>query len=241
MINKSVINPFMKKSLITFLLIGGISLLSSCLPDRDPVTPPDAAFVTIYHGSPDAPNLDIYAETNRINNSPLTYGNSFPYSQFFIGQSLLRFTPHNAANTVLETTHTFEKDKVYSIFIINRLAEIEAIKVEDKWSDPTSENAQIRLAHLSPDSGNIRVKIGEEEVFFGAANNFEEVTSFKDLEKGKYSVSILNEDGSKELLKINEIEIRGNRVYSLIVRGFADSENGNNPLSAQLLTNYIKF
>lgn len=242
MIHKSSHYVSMKKVILATLLFGGMCLLNSCLPDRDPITPPDAAFVTIYHGSPDAPSLDIYAETNRINNNPLSYSNSFPYSRFFIGERLLRFTPHNAANTVLETDHTFEKDKVYSIFLVDKMATIEAIKVEDSWSEPTSEKAKIRLAHLSPDTGVIKVKLGqEEEIFFDSENNFKEITAFQDLPKGKFSVSIWNEDESEEILFVNEIEIKGNRVYTLIIRGFANEENGNNPLSVQLLTNYISF
>ncbi|WP_051394806.1 DUF4397 domain-containing protein [Indibacter alkaliphilus] len=230
----------MKRSLMVLFVIGVTTLLNSCLQDRDPVTPPDAAFLTIYHASPDSPDLDIYAESNRINTNPLRYSTSFPYSQFFAAERLLRFTPHNAANTVLETTHTLEKDKVYSIFLVNKMSEIQALKVEDKWEEPTSEKAQIRLAQLSPDSGDLKIKIDEQADFFGESIPFKGITDFKEIEKNKVKITIMDNSG-EEVLTIDNLDIRGNRVYTLIIRGFSDAQNGNNPLSAQLLTNYIKF
>lgn len=231
----------MKKTLLSALLLSSMFLMNSCLQDRDPGPQPDAGFLTIYHGVADGPAMDIFTEMGRINNSPLTYSNSFPYSQFYVGERVLRFTPSNAANTLLETTHTLEKDKVYSIFLVNRLAEMEAVKIEDKWEEPTSELAQIRIAHLSPDAGNIRIEIGDEEEFFGEKIEYQDFSAFKAIEKGKTSIKVYTEDGSEELISVDEIDIRGNRVYTLIVRGLKDPQNSNNPLSIQLMTNYIRF
>ena len=96
------------------------------------------------------------------------------------------------------------------------------------------------MAHLSPDTEDIELVINEESLPFGAANEYLEITDFEELEKGKIKVTVKSKASGEVLLTVNEIEIRGNRVYTLVLRGFSDPANGNNNLSLQLLTNYIK-
>lgn len=224
------------------LTLASILFITSCLDNNFEGQPiPPSAFLSIYHASPDAPALDIYTEASRINNNPLEYSASFPYSAFYVGDRKLRFNPYNAANTLLETEFTLEQDKVYSMFLVNKAAELDAVKVEDNWEEPDSEKAQIRLAHLSPDTGDIEVILNENDLFFGEKNGYLEITDFESLDKGEILVTLKSKESGETLLTVDEIEINGNRVYTLVVRGFSDPSNGNNNLSIQLITNYIKF
>lgn len=225
------------------LTLASILFMTSCLDNNFEGQPiPPSAFLTIYHASPDGPALDIYTEASRINNNnPLEYSASFPYSAFYVGDRKLRFNPYNAANTLLETEFTLEQDKVYSMFLVNKAAELNAVKVEDVWEEPDSEKAQIRLAHLSPDTGDIEITFNENDLFFGEKNQYLEITDFKPIDKSTIQVSLKSKESGETLLTVDEIEISGNRVYTLVVRGFSDPANGNNNLSIQLLTNYIKL
>ena len=172
-------------------------LTTGCVDKLDDTPQPPAAFVAIYHGSPDSPDLDIYAESNKINNQPLIFGQTFPYSGFFVG-------------------------------------------VEDIWEEPDGLKSQVRLVHLSPDAGDLEVSIASQTPF-GAATSYLSVSDFLELEKGKVKVVVKSKTTGEVLVTVNEIELLGNRVYSLLIRGFANPANGNNPISVQLLTNYIKF
>jgi len=223
------------------LSLSSVLLMTACLDNFEGQPIPPSAYLSIYHASPDAPALDIYTEASRINNNPLEYSATFPYSAFYVGDRKLRFNPHNAANTLLETEFTLEQDKVYSMFLVNKAAELDAVKVEDIWEEPDSEKAQIRLAHLSPDTGDIEVIINENDLLFGEKNVYLEITDFEALDKGEIQVTLKSKESGETLLAVDEIEISGNRVYTLVVRGFSDPANGNNNLSIQLITNYIKF
>lgn len=222
------------------LLLSTVLLMTACFDNDEGQPIPPSAFLSIYHASPDAPNLDIYTEATRINNNPLEYSTTFPYSAFYVGNRKLRFNPQNAANTLLETEFTLVKDKVYTLFLVNKAAEIDALKVEDIWDEPNNDKAQVRLAHLSPDTDDIELIINEESLPFGEENEYLEITDFEELDKGKIKVTVKSKATGEVLLTVNEIEIRGNRVYTLVLRGFSDPANGNNNLSLQLLTNYIK-
>lgn len=237
---KSFFMRFHKSVAVLFLLTSTICWFG-CLPDDNNQPLPDAAFVSIYHGSPDAPDLDIYTEARKITQSPLRFGESFPYSQFFVGKRQLRFSPHLAVNTLLESEFTFEKDKVYTLFLVNTVSQLEVLQVEDIWSEPDADHAQIRLANLSPDSGEIEVVLNADINLFGEGHDFQEVSEFKKIEKGKYSVEVRSKATGEVLVSSNEIDLRGNRVYSLIIRGLETPLNSNKPISIQLLTNFIKF
>ncbi|SMD43215.1 protein of unknown function [Aquiflexum balticum DSM 16537] len=229
------------KALGLALTLSSVLFGTSCLDNFEGQPIPPSAFLSIYHASPDAPALDIYTEASRINNNPLEYSATFPYSPFYVGDRKLRFNPYNAANTLLETEFTLEQDKVYSMFLVNKAAELDAIKVEDIWEEPDSEQAQIRLAHLSPDTDDIEVIINENNFLFGEKNEYLEITDFEALDKGEIQVTLKSKESGETLLTVNDIEISGNKVYTLVVRGFSDPANGNNNLSLQLITNYIKF
>ncbi len=224
---------------VSTLLIS-LVLFSGCINDLDQPAQAPSAFVTIYHGSPDGPDLDIYAESNRINNQPLLFGQSFPYSAFFAGERRLRFNPFNAQNTLLEKNVTLAQDKIYTIFLVNKASDLDAIQVEDIWEEPDGLKSQVRLVHLSPDSGDLEISIGNQTPF-GAATSYLSISDFLELEKGKVKVVVKSKSTGEVLLTVDEIELLGNRVYSLLVRGFAVPANGNDPISIQLLTNYIKF
>lgn len=228
------------KAIGIILSLSSVLMMTACFDNDEGQPIPPSAFLSIYHASPDAPNLDIYTEATRINNNPLEYSTTFPYSPFYVGNRKLRFNPHNAVNTLLETEFTLVEDKIYSLFLVNKAAEIDALKVEDIWDEPDSENAQARLAHLSPDTEDIEVLINEEYLPFGEKNEYLEITEFESLAKGTIKVTLKSKSSGETLLTVNEIEIRGNRVYTFVVRGFSDPANGNNNLSLQLLTNYIK-
>jgi hypothetical protein len=215
--------------------------LSSCFNDNEDIAFPDTAFVSIYHGSPDAPDLDIYAESKKITRNPLLFSEILPYSEFFAANRLLRFNPYNAVNTLLEVEQTFEKDKIYSIFLVNAISEIDALVVEDKWEEPDGDKAQVRLVHISPDAGELEVSINGTGELFGESNPYLDITEFKKVEKGKVSITVKSKLTNEVLTSVNNIDLKGNRVYSLLIRGFKDPAQGTNQLNIQLVTNYIKF
>ncbi|MCL6261185.1 DUF4397 domain-containing protein [Aquiflexum sp. TKW24L] len=215
-------------------------LFAGCVPDLDQPAQPPSAFVAIYHGSPDGPDLDIYAESRKINNQALLFGQTFPYSGFFAGERRLRFNPFNAQNTLLEKNVNLAQDKIYTVFLVNKAADLDAIQVEDIWEEPDGVKSQLRLVHLSPDSGDLEVSIADQTPF-GTATSYLSVTDFLQHGKGKVKVVVKSKTSGEILVTVDEIELLGNRVYSLIIRGFENPSNGNNPISVQLLTNFIKF
>src|SRR5688572_12330037 len=92
-----------------------------CLDDDDNtnIQPQPVALVSIYNASPDAPALDIVVDGRQINSSPFGYADNSGYQRFFTGERNLQFSPFDANNVVIDSTVTFEDQKVYSVFIVD--------------------------------------------------------------------------------------------------------------------------
>lgn len=215
------------------------SVLIGCVDDDDDDPLPPAAFVYFYHGSPDAPGLDLYVDGRKINTNPLNYNEIIPYQPFFIGERDFRFTAPNAVNSLLDSAISFEVDKTYSIFISDLLSDLTTLVLEDDWENPTVNNAKIRFVHLSPDAGKIEVEIAGIKTPFGETSEFLEASDFVNITNGVFDFSVKSATNNETLVSANAVEIKENRVYTLVLCGQKSQMNGEKQLSLQQLTNFI--
>ncbi|MFD2035217.1 DUF4397 domain-containing protein [Belliella marina] len=223
------------------LMLIGLSLgLTSCLNDNDSTPLPPAAFISIYHGSPDAPSLDVFANSNRVTNNPFRYSETIPYSRYYLGERTFKFSPYNSVTSLLEKKFTVEEDVVYSMFLAGEADDLDAIFVTDEWETPVQREAQLRFVHLSPDAGLLEIQIADADTPFVDEAEFKSYSDFESLDSGTYTFRVVSKASGETILSSNSVELRGNRVYTLILRGMqsADAE-ADKKLNLQLVTNYI--
>jgi hypothetical protein len=141
----------------------------------------------------------------------------------------------------LETKVTFAVDKAYSVFLANNMNNLQAHVLEDDWEDPTENQASIRFVHLSPDAGAIEVVVSGKENSFEEPVSFLNDGEFEKLDKGTYTFLIKSADGGESIVQAANVEIKGNRVYTLVLRGKKSQTDGEKKLNLQLITNYIQY
>ncbi|MGV3587852.1 MAG: DUF4397 domain-containing protein [Adhaeribacter sp.] len=233
-------NLFLKRASLVLVSVFSLSL-TSCLDKNDNAPEPmPVAYVTLYHGSPDAPDVDILVDNQRLNSQPFKYNNYSNYLNFLTGKRKFKFTPVNAANAYIDTTLTFKEDKLYSIFTVNRLQNIEILVVNDTVMTPASGKAGLRLIHLSPDAPAVDVvTTGTTGTSVAADLEFKEHTLFKDLASGSQTIQVKRAGTNEVLLTLSDVALTAGKSYSLLLRGFLTPPTGNtNILSGQLVTNY---
>ena len=139
------------------------------------------AKVRVYHFSPDAPAVDVLND-----GSPLIENLAFPSESDYLsvpaGTYDLAVTETGTTEpVVIDLTGTeLMAGNIYSVFAVDELAQIRAeldveTPMDDPGPDPTVDNAQVRVAHASPDAPAVDVYVDGDEVlsdveFFTASN-----------------------------------------------------------------------
>lgn len=227
------------RSIIGCLLL--VVVLASCMDDdNDNITQPiPVAYVSLYHTSPNAPELDVVVDNNRINSQPFGYTDYTNYLNFRTGDRNFRFNSFNASSALVDTTFNFIDGNFYSLFVINDLSKIEAIVVADSSEAPATGKAKVRFIHLSPDAPAVNIGLDDESATpLFDSKNFKQVTDFVELDAKRYSFNLTNAGTQQELLSAEDIQLREGRFYTIIIRGFVNPPAGNNNvLSVQVVNN----
>ncbi|WP_035468205.1 DUF4397 domain-containing protein [Algoriphagus mannitolivorans] len=229
------------KSILAGLVLATSAVLTSCLGDLESPALPPTAYVSIYQGSPDAPALDIFANANKVNREPMQFSQVLAYNAFYPGNRDFRFSPYNSATSLLEKGFKLSADSVYSLFVINESANLDAILVKDIWKEPTSTKAQLRLVHLSPDTESVQLKINDNTAPLISNTAYKGISEFLEITPGKSTLTIGLAGTGQTLLTSGSLELKGNRVYTLVLRGLKSQTTGDKKLDIQLITNYISY
>ncbi len=230
------------KSFVITALIGLGMVLTSCL-NNDLDIPPQqpAAYVTVYQAATGAPSLDIFADANRITQQSLRYSEMLPYNPFYLGKRKFSFFQTNSVNAILEKEFTLEMDSVYTMFIVDESPNIDAILLRDAWAEPTSDKAQLRFVHLSQDAGDVEVEISDMNEPFADGAEFKSFTPFIKLDDDTYTITVKSKNSGEVLVTARNLQLRGNRIFTLVLRGSEASTDPDKKLNLQLITNFINY
>ncbi|CAM3728278.1 DUF4397 domain-containing protein [Pontibacter korlensis] len=223
------------------LSVASTMSLTGCMDDDlETPEPTPTAYVSFYHGSPDAPDMDIQRNSQSILNQPIKYSNFSGYAPLIPESTNFKFTPVNAATAYLDTTLSLKDGEAYSLFAVNRLEDIELLVVQDSIVTPATGKVALRIVHLSPDAPAVNVSTtGSASTELAAGLGFKNITLFKELDAGRHTIEIKDADTDAVLLTVSQTNFELGRAYTLIVRGFATPPSGNtNTLAAQVIRNY---
>jgi hypothetical protein len=213
--------------------------LTSCLNDDDNTPDIPVALVSLYHGSPNAPDLDIEVDNRQINTYPFEYTNYTGYLRFFTGQRNLKFGPYAASNIVIDTAVTFEANKAYSVFVVDTYENAGIVLLDDNSDTPSSGKAKVRVIHLSPDAPEIDFAVQGETAAVAEDLSFKEATVFTEIAAQEYDFHVRSSTSADQVfLTIPDITLQPGYYYTIIVRGFVTPPGSNtNVLSAQIVVN----
>ncbi len=232
---KSKLNRVMAGMLACFALVGMVG----CNDDDGPqVDPTPVAFVSLYHASPDAPDLSIVVDDQQINTYPLDYSEFTGYLRFRTGDRNLKFGPFGASNIVIDTTVTFTEGSVYSVFVVDDYNDARVLVLNDNSENPADGKAKIRFLNLSPDSEEISLLANGESGALFSGQAFSETSDFTEVNAGAYNFQVTSTGGGDNVLSIPDINLRPGWFYTIVVRGYENPPGGNtNVISAEVIVN----
>ena len=213
--------------------LGLLVLIIGCELKKDDVDPGPIALVSLFHTSPDAPNLDILVDNQQINNVPFEYGKNTGYLQFSPGERNLKFRPYGGGTIGIDQTVTFEPGEDFSVFVVDEYGKASVLSFWDNPDDPLPNSARVRFINLSPDSETLQLRIKDVTVPLTVGLSFKDASEFMNLEAKSHDFQITS--GGNVVLELPGSVLQNEWFYTIYVIGYVSPPTGNtNTLSAQI-------
>jgi hypothetical protein len=216
------------------------TLLSSCLKSSNSYYAPPVAFVSFIQASPNPTALDFYMNNNKVNVSPVNYGDDIDYFRAYAGQRTVNFYAQGSMNKLFSDTVTLNTNVVYSLFLTNASATSAnpaILLLTDSISKPAIGNASIRFVNISPDAPAVDLAV-KDSVAFVSNKEFKGYSLFLPMQGGKtYTFNVLQHGTSTVLASLSNIAISSGLVYTIWFHGLASSSNVNDKPSLGIITN----
>jgi hypothetical protein len=216
-----------------FVVVSGVGHTTAASNDHEPNDQPtDTGFRTrVAHLSPDAPNIDIYVDGERVRES-ISYGTITDYRDLAPGTYTIQVVPigEDPAEAVLEETVEAgdEGPTVDGLLaVIGEVAAenqpLEALFLDDDNSPVNPGTARVRVLHASPDAPAVDVVAGEngdalfENVAFGESG-------YVEVPEGEYTLDIYPAGDRETSVFEVDVSLAGGTVYSAFAVGYLELE-----------------
>lgn len=234
-----MLQALVKKHTLLFSLLFALFTIVSftACDDDDDDDNQDVARVQVIHASPDAPGVDVLVDNNKVNAAALVFPNNTAYLDVDAGIRNIKVNATGTSTSVINGDVTLVANKNYSVFAINRLANIEALILEDDLTTPASGKAHVRFVHLSPDAPAVDITTTTGTIVFGN-RAFKSATAFTPLDAGAYNLQVRVAGTSTVALTLPAITLEAGKIYTVFARGLLTPPAGNtNTLGAQIIVN----
>ena len=232
-------NGMMKRmSRVAFIVLPAIGILGlsgGCELKEDDVDLGPVSQVSLFHTSPDGPNLDILVDDVKINTVPFEYSKTTEYLNFSSGIRSLKLRPYGGGTTAVDTTITLEPDEHFSLFVIDDYDDASVMLLFDNDDAPAEGNARIRFINLSPDSELLQLRIKDVALALTVGQSFTDASQFIELEAKSYDFEITS--AGTKILELPGSILQNQWSYTIYVIGYVTPPTGNtNVLSAQVFS-----
>ncbi|MEY7851151.1 DUF4397 domain-containing protein [Natrarchaeobius sp. A-rgal3] len=213
------------------VVVSGVGHTTTASSDYDD-QPTDTGFRTrVAHLSPDAPDVDIYVEGERVREN-IAYGTVTDYRDLAPGTYTIQVVPagEDPAEAVLE--ETVEAGDVAPtvdglLAVIGEVAAenqpLQALFLDDDNSPVDPGTARVRVLHASPDAPAVDVVVGEtgdalfENVAFGESG-------YVEVPEGEYTLEIYPAGDRETSVFEVDVSLAGGTVYSAFAIGYLEPE-----------------
>ena len=221
-----------------YMILPAIALFAftvNACSDDDPVTP--AAIkpkTTVTHASPNAPSVDILVN-DAVIASNVAYLSSLPYTELNVGNNRIRVNVAGTSTTVIDATLPFDEGKNYSIFAVDSVSKISAIRLDDDLTAPASGKTHVRFVHLSPNAPAVDIAVTGGPVIF-PNYSFKQASSFTPIDAGTYDLEVRLAGTSTVVLSLPGVTLPAGKILTVYARGFVGA-TGADALGASVILN----
>lgn len=185
------------------------------------------AAVRVAHLSPDAPNVDVYVDSEDPTLADVAFGDVSNYLDVPAGDRAVEITAAGDPDTsVFSGDVSVESETEYTIAAIGELSDdgdepFEPLVLEDNNSSVDSDTARLRVVHASPDAPAVDVTAaGGEVVLFDGVGYAE--SGYTEVEANDYTVEIRGDTESNDgdIAADFDVSLDGGTVYTAFAVGY---------------------
>jgi len=195
-----------------------VSAIGATAQSSDPMA--DIAMVRVLHASPDAPNVDVYADGEEVL-SDVAFGQISDYLEAPAGEYQIQVfaaSPDPATDgAVIDAMLTFAAGTMTTVAATNNLATIEAQVIADAW-EPVADQAQIRVVHFSADAPAVDIAPdGAEPIVADLA--YPTATDYLTVPAGDYDLEVRPAGTMDVAVQLDPFTLNAGHSYSVFAIG----------------------
>jgi len=208
------------RSLILSLGFALSTLLFASLPAFAAHTATGMAHVRVVHAAPAAPNVDVYVDGAKFLPN-FAFGTVTDYVQVAAGAHSIAVVPQgqDISKAVITQSVTVEASKAYTVAAIGNSTPAVTPALIAFADDNTlaSNQAKVRVYHLSDNAGKVAVATGGSTVIASLA--FQSASDYLTVPAGTYNFTVTLLDKSNTAVPLNNAALDANKVTSVFALG----------------------
>lgn len=195
--------------------------------------PQETAYIRLFHASPDAPAVDVYANGNLLAKG-LVYKQITQYLRVPTGNYLIEVYPTDQKmNPVISAAIEILPNTSSTIAAVGMLSEIMPHIIQEEFMPQIDRNkVYIRFVHLSPNAPAVDITLPDGTKIFEDVE-FTEATEYIEIDPGTYAVQVRLAGTDIPVLSLPSVVLKPGIVNSVYAVGLVE---GDPPLEALLIT-----
>jgi hypothetical protein len=202
-----------------FATTGAIALALAALPA--PVADAQATTrLRVLHMSPDAPAVDVLVDGQRAI-SNLAFKAATDYAAIPSGQRNARVTPAGQNQTaVIDANPDLPAGQDLTVVAVGRVAQIEALTLQDDNRAPSAGKAKVRFVHASPDAPAVDIAVAGGPVLFPNVQ-FKGVAGYNEVDAGTYNLEVRAAGTQDVALRVPNVALQPGQIVTIFAAGLA--------------------
>jgi hypothetical protein len=177
--------------------------------------------IRVFHASPNAPAVDVYANGNMIVKN-LSYKEVSQYLPIPAGNYNIRVYPSGQMkNPVINTNVSIPENSVFNVAAIGMLPQISLYPISEPLMGEKCGRPCVRFVHLSPNAPAVDIRLADGTKVFNNVS-YKGITDYVCVPAGTYTFKVNVAGTENTALTVPSVKLDNNTYYSIYAVGLVD-------------------
>lgn len=175
------------------------------------------AYVRVLHAVPDAPNVDVFVNGNKVLTN-VAFKDISEYLTLPAGRYHIDVYPAGTSvNTVISKRVTVESGRIYTLAAVGKGNKLQLLPFVTDPFVPSGET-KVRFIHLSPDAPAVDIAVQKGDVIFPDVS-FKKATDYLGLTPMTVNLEVRAAGTKSAVLTVPNVTLKPNQTYTIFAVG----------------------